>query len=79
MYQRRWELLFWPQREHWHWRIRTKFGKFKPFLRETWLGPFCFRRWADSRSATRGPVTVARPARMIDLMDFLVKERQVNG
>jgi len=49
---RRWELLIFLDRHLWHWHVNRAVGKYKPFLWETWLGPFCFRVWRDPRSVS---------------------------
>lgn len=49
MNKRRWEVIIFP---FWEFHIYRPFGgKYGPvFLRETWIGPFCFRLWSDPRS-----------------------------
>lgn len=46
---RRWEIIMFP---YWQFHIHKSFGdKYGPaFLKETWVGPFCFRLWSDPRS-----------------------------
>lgn len=70
--KRRWEIVIWPDRELWFWHLYETFGKGKPFLKEMWLGPLCFRFWEDWRSVNHGPIRVARPAtpEQLGLVDY---------
>jgi len=37
------------------------------------------RRWADPRSVTRGCISIARPANVGSLMQWIVKEEEILG
>jgi len=58
--RRRWELIVFPK--IWYLWINRPYGKFgSPFLRETWIGPFCLKVWADPRSVG----SLSHPVRIV--------------
>jgi len=54
MRRRRWEVIFFPY-PYWHFHILKRYGKYKHFLTETWLGPICIRVWSDPKAAHTKP------------------------
>jgi len=54
MSKRRWEIIIFPlhRTRFWRFHFHKPFGKFGTFLRETWIGPICYKKWEDPRSVS---------------------------
>jgi len=61
--KRRWEIVVFPiyRTRFWRFEIHKPFGKFGVFLRKTWIGPVCYKKWADPRSVS----SVSRAVRIV--------------
>lgn len=55
---RRWELIVFVR--IWRFEINKAYGRYRTFLRKTWIGPFCLKVWSNPKSIS----SVSHPVRI---------------
>lgn len=60
--ERAWEVVVFPT--VWSFRVNHAYGKRTTFMRETWVGPVCLRVWANAKSVTHAPFSLARELKL---------------